>query len=142
MFRTGSVPPVATTKAARSLPSRPWPEHRFQSADADSFPLRSFAFMRIVVDVMGGDHGCQVVIEGVKVALQTYDTISELYLVGDEAQIRPAMTKTRLHDGRIKIVHTDEVLAMDDKPLDVLRRKKGCSMARALDLVREKKGEV
>jgi len=91
---------------------------------------------------MGGDHGCQVVIEGVKVALQTYDTISELYLVGDEAQIRPAMTKTRLHDGRIKIVHTDEVLAMDDKPLDVLRRKKDCSMARAIDLVREKKGEV
>src|SRR6266566_896749 len=98
--------------------------------------------MRIVVDVMGGDHGCQVVIEGVKIALQTYDKISELYLVGDEAQIRTAMTKTRLHDGRIKIVHAADVLTMDDKPLDVLRKKKDCSMARAIDLVREKKGEA
>src|SRR5260221_14462419 len=98
--------------------------------------------MRIVVDVMGGDHGCGVVIEGVKVALGAYDKISELHLVGDEAQIRTAMAKTHLQDGRIRIVHTNEVLTMEDKPLDVLRKKKDCSMARAIDLLRGKKGEV
>jgi phosphate acyltransferase len=99
-------------------------------------------FMRFVVDVMGGDHGCEVVIEGVAVALRAYDKISELYLVGDEKQIRAAMTRTALHDPRVKIVHATEVLTMEDKPLDVLRKKKDCSMARAMDLVREKKGEV
>jgi phosphate acyltransferase len=98
--------------------------------------------MRIVVDVMGGDHGCGVVVEGVKIALQAYDKISEVHMVGDEAQIRAAMLQTRLSDNRIRVVHTDDVLTMEDKPLDVLRKKKDCSMARAIDLVADKKGEV
>jgi len=98
--------------------------------------------MRIVVDVMGGDHGCEVVIEGVKIALAAYDKISELHLVGDQRQIQSALVRTGLVDGRIRITHATEVLTMEDKPLDVLRRKKDCSMARAIDLLREKKGEV
>ena len=98
--------------------------------------------MRIVVDVMGGDHGCDVVIEGVKIGLLAHEKISELYLVGDETQIQTALTRTRLYDGRIRVVHTSEVLTMEDKPLDVLRKKKDCSMARAMDLVKERVGEV
>ena len=98
--------------------------------------------MRIVVDVMGGDHGCEVVIEGVKAALRDFGTISALRLVGDEGQIRAAMTKTRLDDPRVHVVHTAEVLTMEDKPLDVLRRKKDCSMARALDLTKQAQGDA
>src|SRR5947207_4277373 len=98
--------------------------------------------MRIVVDVMGGDHSCEVVIEGVKAALQASDKISGLYLVGDEEQIRVAMEQTRLRDDRIRIVHAAEVLTMEDKPLDVLRRKKDCSMARAMELVKEGQGDA
>ena len=99
--------------------------------------LRSFLFMRIVVDVMGGDHGCEVVIEGVQAALREFGTITTLHLVGDEGQISAAMTKARLVDARVRIVHTAEVLTMEDKPLDVLRRKKDCSMALALDLTKQ-----
>jgi len=98
--------------------------------------------MRIVVDVMGGDHGCEVVVEGVKIALQAYDKISELHLVGDQAQIQSALARTRLADRRIRLVHANEVLTMEDKPLDVLRKKKNCSMSRAIDLLRDKHGEV
>ena len=43
--------------------------------------------MRIVVDVMGGDHGISVVINGVKQALQAYPHISELHLVGLKSDI-------------------------------------------------------
>ena len=98
--------------------------------------------MRIVVDVMGGDHGCEVVVEGVKIALQAYDKISELHLVGDQAQIQSALARTRLADRRLRLVHANEVLTMEDKPLDVLRKKKDCSMSRAIDLLRDKHGEV
>ncbi|PYL01055.1 MAG: phosphate acyltransferase PlsX [Verrucomicrobia bacterium] len=98
--------------------------------------------MRIVVDVMGGDHGCEVDIEGVKAALHACDRVSELYLVGDEAQIRAAMTQAHLRDERVKIVHASEVLAMDDKPLDVLRKKKDCSMARAMELLKQGQGDA
>jgi len=36
--------------------------------------------MRIAVDVMGGDHGCGVVIAGAKLALQANKQISALFL--------------------------------------------------------------
>src|SRR5213595_305012 len=98
--------------------------------------------MRIVVDVMGGDHGCEVVIEGVKVALHACDRISELYLVGDQGQIRAGMSKTHLLDDRIRIVHASQVLTMEDKPIEVLRKKKDCSMARALELVKQGQGDA
>ena len=91
---------------------------------------------------MGGDHGCEVVIEGVQAALQAYHGISELHLVGDEPQIQAAMNRARLRDDRIRVVHASEVLTMEDKPLDVLRRKRDCSMARALDLIKQGQGDA
>src|SRR5437764_15347077 len=92
--------------------------------------------MQIEVDVMGGDHSCEVVIEVVKPALQASDKISGLYLVGHEEQIRVAMEQTRRRDDRIRIVHAAEVLTMEDKPLHVLRRNQDCSIARAMELVK------
>lgn len=98
--------------------------------------------MRIVVDVMGGDHGCEVVIEGVKLALAADPGIVALCLVGNESEIQRALSKTHLRDKRLRILHTDEVLTMEDKPLDVLRRKKDCSMARAMDLIKQGEGDA
>ncbi len=98
--------------------------------------------MRIVVDVMGGDCGCAVVIEGAKLALEANPRLSELCLVGDETQIQRAISRCHLRDSRLKVVHTTEVLAMEDKPLDVLRKKKDCSMARAMELVKQGQGDA
>ena len=98
--------------------------------------------MRIVVDAMGGDHGCEVVIEGVKLALQAYPGITGVCLVGNKSEIQRALQRTHLDDRRLKVFHTDEVLTMEDKPLDVLRRKKDCSMARALDLIKQDEGDA
>lgn len=92
--------------------------------------------MRIAVDVMGGDHGCGVVIEAVKRALRADGEIERMHLVGDEHQIRAVMASTQLRDKRIEVVHASEVLTMDDKPAAALRKKRDCSIARAVELVR------
>jgi phosphate acyltransferase len=98
--------------------------------------------MRIAVDVMGGDHGCGVVIEGVKRALQADRKINALYLVGDRAQIHAALPHRGFRDHRVRIVHASEVLTMDDKPIAALRKKRDCSIARAAELVNEKKADA
>lgn len=98
--------------------------------------------MRIAVDVMGGDHGCGIVIEGVKHALETDPAINSLLLVGNESEIRAAREKARLDDSRVEVVHASEVLAMDDKPLEGIRRKKDSSMVRAIELVRSGKADA
>jgi glycerol-3-phosphate acyltransferase PlsX len=98
--------------------------------------------MRIVVDVMGGDHGSDVVLVGAQKALADGLRIDRLVLVGDEAEIRRSMQRLRFRDERVEVVHTSEVLTMDDKPVDVLRRKRDCSMAKAVDLVKDGAGDV
>jgi glycerol-3-phosphate acyltransferase PlsX len=98
--------------------------------------------MRIVVDVMGGDHGCGVVVEGVRQALAADRKITHIYLVGRQEQIRPALAAARLNDPRVEVVHASEVLSMEDKPVDGLRRKKDCSIARAVELVKDGKAEA
>jgi glycerol-3-phosphate acyltransferase PlsX len=98
--------------------------------------------MRIVVDVMGGDHGCGVVIEGVKRALETDDSIKTLFLVGNETEIAVARRAAGLSDARVEVVHASEVLTMEDKPLEGIRRKKDSSMVRAIELVREGRADA
>ncbi|HSY42318.1 MAG TPA: hypothetical protein VK811_00300, partial [Candidatus Acidoferrum sp.] len=91
--------------------------------------------MRIAVDVMGGDHGCGVVIAGVKLALEANKKISALYLVGDQAAIHASLPERGFRDHRVKVIHASEVVEMKDKPAIALRKKKDSSIARAADLV-------
>src|SRR5258705_6593896 len=97
--------------------------------------------MRIAVDVMGGDHGSRVVIDGVRQALPDCAQIAELHLVGQQAEIEEALRQAGCSDARLRIVHASEVIAMEDKPLDAVRRKKDCSIVRAMELVRDGKAE-
>src|SRR5207247_6354872 len=101
---------------------------------------RAVQLMRIAVDVMGGDHGCGVVIEGAKRALQSNKKISALYLVGNKSAIHAALPHRGFRDHRVRVVHASEILTMEDKPAAAVRKKKDCSIVRAMELVRE--GEV
>lgn len=96
--------------------------------------------MRIAVDVMGGDHGPVVVLEGVKQALASDLKITRLLLVGRQAEIEAGFLQCRLNDPRLTVIPAAEVLTMEDKPVEGLRRKKDCSILRAVDLV--KNGEA
>ena len=91
---------------------------------------------------MGGDHGCGVVIEGAKRALQADKKITTLYLVGDKAEIHAALPARGFRDHRVRVVHASEVLTMDDKPAAAIRKKKDSSIARAVELVNEGKADA
>ena len=98
--------------------------------------------MRIVVDVMGGDHGPAVIIEGARKALQSSASITKLFLVGRQEEIQAALKKTGFRDPRVTIIPATEVLGMEDKPVEGLRRKKDCSILRAVDLLKEGLGDA
>src|SRR5690348_1456479 len=98
--------------------------------------------MRIAVDVMGGDHGCGVVIEGARRALAADSRIKTLYLVGNQTAIHGALPSRGFRDHRMRVVHASEVLTMEDKPVAAVRRKKDCSILRAIELVHEGKADA
>jgi phosphate acyltransferase len=93
--------------------------------------------MRIVVDVMGGDHGPETIIEGARLALQSSASITQLFLVGRKEEIEAGLKQTGCRDPRVSIVPATEVLTMEDKPVEGLRRKKDCSILRAVDMLKE-----
>jgi glycerol-3-phosphate acyltransferase PlsX len=93
--------------------------------------------MRIAVDVMGGDHGCGVVVEGARMALRAYPKIAKLYLVGRGEEIDSVLSRRHQVDSRLEVVHASEVLTMEDKPLVGLRKKRDCSIARAVELLKQ-----
>ena len=93
--------------------------------------------MRIAVDVMGGDHGCGVIIAGVKRALEENKDLETIYLVGNKADIHAALPERGFRDHRVRIIHASEVVEMEDKPVIALRKKKDSSIGRAADLVSE-----
>ena len=86
---------------------------------------------------MGGDHGCAVVVEGVRRALEANQKISTLFLVGDQAEIESALGATGCHDLRVQIVHASEVVTMDDRPVTALRKKRDSSITRGAELVHD-----
>jgi len=99
--------------------------------------------MRIAVDVMGGDHGCGVIIDGAKLALAENRKLTEIHLVGNQEEIAAHLRRIHLHIGpRVRVLHATQVLTMEDKPVDAVRKKKDCSIVRAIELVRDGKADA
>jgi glycerol-3-phosphate acyltransferase PlsX len=98
--------------------------------------------MRIAVDVMGGDHGCGVIIAGVKRALEENKDLTTIYLVGNKADIHAALPPRGFRDHRVRILHASEVVEMEDKPVVALRKKKDSSIGRAAELVHDGKADA
>jgi glycerol-3-phosphate acyltransferase PlsX len=97
---------------------------------------------RIAVDAMGGDLGPAEVVEAVKLALADADT-DPVTLVGDEAVLRPLLASAGLaNDNRVAVLHASEVITMEDKPLQALKRKKDSSMVRAIEQVKSGEARV
>ncbi len=95
----------------------------------------------IAVDAMGGDLGPAEVVEAVKLAFQEYPELNPVTLVGDRQVLDPLVSKAGLKGHpSLEVVHASEVITMDDKPMQALRRKKDASMIRAIDRV--KNGEA
>ncbi|MEY2880768.1 MAG: hypothetical protein RLZZ15_3148 [Verrucomicrobiota bacterium] len=98
---------------------------------------------RIAVDAMGGDLGPAEMVAAVKLALQHETLPNPITLVGDEAVLRPLVAHAGLHLGaRLQIFHASEVITMEDKPLQALKKKKDSSMVRAIELVKAREASV
>ncbi len=97
----------------------------------------------IVLDAMGSDNYPDVDVRGAVLAARAYDL--DLILVGDEKQIRAKLAEYAPNETlRIRVVHAPEMLTMNDKGDDLVRKARHKdaqnSMAIGVDLV--KSGEA
>jgi phosphate acyltransferase len=95
--------------------------------------------VRIAIDAMGGDHAPGEIVAG---ALRAKEELGvDILLVGDPQQIEAALPpKTNL--GQVEIVTAQEAIAMDEEPLNAVRRKPNASINVAMNLVKQQQADA
>jgi glycerol-3-phosphate acyltransferase PlsX len=84
--------------------------------------------MRIAIDAMGGDHAPAEIVRGALAGLEYLGPADQLVLIGREEAIRPLLPGGQ-PPARVSLLHTPEVIEMDDSPVEALRQKKNSSIA-------------
>jgi len=79
--------------------------------------------MRIAIDAMGGDNAPDEIIAGVLESIELLAEDDELILVGPENEIQARLPSKLPRKGMISVVDAPDIIAMDDVPIESLRRK-------------------
>ncbi len=91
--------------------------------------------VRIAVDAMGGDFAPHEIVLGAVQAAREYGV--GILLVGPEPRIRQELAALDTAGLDIEVVHTDEVIAMDEHPAEAVRAKRRNTITLGHELVRD-----
>jgi glycerol-3-phosphate acyltransferase PlsX len=97
--------------------------------------------VRFAIDAMGGDYAPREVVRG---ALAARDALSgdEVVLVGDEKAIRAELQAAGARPERLTIVHASQNVAMDETPVEAIRKKPDSSMRKTISLMVEGRADA
>lgn len=95
----------------------------------------------LAIDAMGGDKGAVTTIEGVSIAADRYPFVNFL-LYGRENNIKAELAKFKNLEGRIEVMHTEDVVSGEDKPSLAIRHGRKSSMGLAIKAVKEGQAQV
>jgi glycerol-3-phosphate acyltransferase PlsX len=98
--------------------------------------------MRIAIDAMGGDNAPDDIIAGVLESIELLADDDELILVGPENEIEARLPSKASRRGNIIVVHAPDIIAMDDVPIESLRRKPKSSIAMIAKLAKRDQADA
>lgn len=91
--------------------------------------------MRIALDAMGGDHAPGPIVVGAVEAVHDRSDLT-VALVGDRDRIEAELARTPdAPRDRLPIVHASQVIGMDEKPVEALRKKRDNSISKCWGLM-------
>ena len=96
--------------------------------------------MKIIVDAMGGDNAPLEILKGC--ALYKRENDIDFVLTGKQELIEQIISDENLDLGNYEIVHTDEVISMEDEPTRVIKDKKESSLGKAFALLKQGYGDA
>ena len=96
--------------------------------------------MKIIIDCMGGDNAPLEILKGVVDAKAELG--GEYLLVGHKEQMETIAKENGLDLSGFEILHAETVITMEDDPSTATRRKKDSSMAVALTMLKDGKGDA
>lgn len=96
--------------------------------------------VKIAIDAMGGDFAPEQQVLGAVEALNKDKDLSVI-LCGDEPQINQILSACKYDKNRLEIVHTTEVITMEEVPTKAVKTKKDSSTVVAFRLLKEGKAD-
>lgn len=96
--------------------------------------------MKLIVDAFGGDNAPLEILKGCAKAVRELEV--EILLTGDEETIRKTAQENGISLERTEIVHTTQIVDMDDDPMCVVKTKKDSSIAVGMRLLNEGRGDA
>ncbi len=96
--------------------------------------------MRIGIDIMGGDYAPNEIILGVIETLNELPSEVVLVLFGDQKVITDVFASHNADIGKVEIVHTTEVIGMDEHASRAISQKPDSSISRGFEFL--KKGMI
>jgi glycerol-3-phosphate acyltransferase PlsX len=96
--------------------------------------------MKVIIDVMSGDHAPLEMIKGAEMAAAEFD--HTIAIVGDENIISDVAVKNDINLEKIEIINAASVITMEDKPMCVVREKRDSSMSIGLKMLAEGKADA
>ncbi|RPD41549.1 phosphate acyltransferase PlsX [Chitinophaga barathri] len=95
--------------------------------------------MRIGLDMMGGDYAPAEAVKGVQLFLDSVATDAHLVLIGDEQALTPLLSGAKLDQSRYTVVHSSQVIGMNEHPTKALKEKPQSSISIGFYLLQNKK---
>lgn len=96
--------------------------------------------MKIIVDGMGGDHAPHEILKGCLEAVKEYGI--KITITGDSVKLDQELKNLSAPLESFNIIHTSEVITMEDSPVKAIKRKTDSSMVKGLQMVRENSNSV
>jgi phosphate acyltransferase len=96
----------------------------------------------VAIDAMGGDHGPAITLPGAFAFLAKHGS-AKIILVGDEPKLSALLARAESGvRSRVEIVHTTQVVGMDESPQSALKNRKDSSMRVSINLVKEGRAQA
>ncbi|ACU63704.1 phosphate acyltransferase PlsX [Chitinophaga pinensis] len=95
--------------------------------------------MRIGLDMMGGDFAPLEAVKGVKLFFDTVATDAHLVMIGDEAALAPLLAEAQLDQSKYSVVHSSQVIGMNEHPTKALKEKPQSSIGIGFHLLQSGK---
>lgn len=96
--------------------------------------------MKIIIDAMGGDNAPEAQVKGAVMAKKEFGCA--LLFVGDREKLVPLLEAEGLGSEDYELEHTTVTLHTEEDPFLVVKGKRDSSMGRAMDLLKEGRGDA
>ena len=98
--------------------------------------------MRVAIDAMGGDKAPEEIVRGAVKAANSLKDIS-IFLVGDKERIERIIREEEpSRPANVEAVGATQIVEMDEKPTQAIRKKRDSSMVKAANLVAQNEADA